>query len=220
MGLDIGQGAALVAGLLLFTPRCVLPLVSPYSAFLAGSTIDEITDRAIPISIVGKVLSRAIAFVLGFSTIGVGLGASGSYFGALITDYLDILSIISGIIIIILGLHFLGVLRIGLLFSEVRFQSTAKSIGLFWCLCGGSCFRVWMDAVCWSCFGTLYAGSEADVAKGAALLLVYSLGIGIPFLLAAAFAGLFIVLMKRLRKHMGLVEKLWVDFWLSRVFFS
>jgi len=179
-------------------------------AFLAGSTIDEITDEAIPSSVFRKVLFRAIAFVLGFSTIFIGLGASASLFGTLINDYLDTLSVVSGVIIIVLGLHFLGIFQIGILFREARFQSSAKPIGLLGAYVVGLAF-----AFGWTpCVGPvlaailLYAGSEADVVKGAALLFVYSLGIGIPFLMAAAFAGPFMMFMKKFRKHMGFVEKI------------
>ncbi len=210
MDLDIGWVAALIAGFLSFASPCVLPLVPPYLAFLAGATMDEITDEAVPASVFRKVLFRAVAFVLGFSTIFIGLGASASLFGALINDYLETLSVIAGIIIIILGLHFLGIFRIGLLFREARFQSAQKPIGLLGAYVVGLAF-----AFGWTpCVGPvlaailLYAGSEADVVKGAALLFVYSLGIGIPFLLAAAFAGPFMAVMKKFKKHMGFVEKI------------
>ncbi|MEE9315296.1 MAG: cytochrome c biogenesis protein CcdA [Rhizobiaceae bacterium] len=209
MELDIGWGAAFLAGLLSFASPCVLPLVPPYLSFLAGITIDEISDDEATASVTGKVLLAALAFVAGFSTVFIGLGASASYFGSFISEYLDTLSIFAGIIIIILGLHFLGIFRISLLFREARFQTRSKPLGLLGAYVIGLAF-----AFGWTpCVGPvlaailLYAGTEAEVTKGAALLFVYSLGIGIPFLLAAGFVGPFMKLMKRFRKHMGKVEK-------------
>lgn len=199
----------MLAGLLSFVSPCVLPLVPPYLAFLAGTTIDEITDESVSADVTKKVLVRAVAFVLGFSTVFVGLGASASFFGSLITEYFDVLGTIAGIIIIILGLHFLGVFRIGLLFREMRFQSQTRPMGLIGAYVVGLAF-----AFGWTpCVGPVlaailfYAGQEADVVRGAGLLFVYSLGIGIPFLLAAMFAGPFMKLMRRFRHHMGKVEK-------------
>ena len=210
MELDIGWGAAFLAGLLSFASPCVLPLVPPYLSFLAGITIDEISDDNAASGVTGKVLLSAFAFVAGFSTVFIGLGASASYFGSFIGEYLDTLGIIAGVIIIILGLHFLGVFRIGLLFREARFQTTSRPIGLFGAYVVGLAF-----AFGWTpCVGPVlaailfYAGNEAEVAKGAALLFVYSLGIGIPFILAAGFVGPFMKLMKRFRKHMGMIEKI------------
>ncbi|MEE9375009.1 MAG: cytochrome c biogenesis protein CcdA [Rhizobiaceae bacterium] len=210
MELDIGWGAAFVAGLLSFVSPCVLPLVPPYLSFLAGVTIDEISDDAATTAVTRKVFISALAFVAGFSTVFIGLGASASYFGSLINDYLSTLSTIAGVIILILGLHFLGVFRIGLLFREARFQTTSRPLGLVGAYVVGLAF-----AFGWTpCVGPvlaailIYAGSEAEVVKGAALLFVYSMGIGIPFLFAAIFVGPFMKLMQRFRKHMGMVEKI------------
>lgn len=214
MELDIGWGAAFLAGLLSFISPCVLPLVPPYLSFLAGLTIDEISTEADETkaagNVTGKVLTSALAFVAGFSTVFVALGASASYLGSLVSEYLDILASVAGVIIIILGLHFLGILRIGLLFREARFQTSSRPLGLLGAYVVGLAF-----AFGWTpCVGPVlaailfYAGNEADVLKGASLLFVYSLGIGIPFILAAAFVGPFMKLMQRFRQHMGKVEKI------------
>lgn len=209
MELDVGWGAAFLAGLLSFFSPCVLPLVPPYLSYLAGLTLDEISDDKAPSSVTMSVLTSAVAFVAGFSTVFVGLGASASYFGSLVTEYLDTLGTIAGVVIIILGLHFLGVFRISLLFREARFQISGRPLGLLGAYIVGLAF-----AFGWTpCVGPVlaailfYAGNEAEVAKGAGLLFVYSLGIGIPFLVAATFVGPFMKFMSRFRKHLGTVEK-------------
>ena len=129
MDLDVGWGAALLAGLLSFVSPCVLPLVPPYLAYLAGTTIREITDENAASGVTRRVFLQALIFVFGFSTVFVGLGASASYFGSLITEYLDVLGTIAGIVILLLGLHFLGILPIGLLLREARFQELRRCSG-------------------------------------------------------------------------------------------
>ena len=209
MDLDVGWAGAFIAGLLSFVSPCVLPLVPPYLSFLAGVSIDQLTDDERASDVTKRVVLTAVVFVAGFSTVFVGHGASASFFGGFLTDHLTTLGYIAGGIILILGLHFLGVFRIGLLFREARFQVASKPIGLVGAYVIGLAF-----AFGWTpCVGPvlaailLYAGSEADVAKGAMLLFAYSLGIGLPFIIAAFFAGPFMQLMKRFRQHMGKVEK-------------
>ena len=127
---SISIAGALGAGVLSFLSPCVLPLVPPYLCFLAGISLDDLTreDKR------GwrpdwRVVALSFAFVLGFATVFVALGASASMIGKTVTAYFDTLAIIAGVIIIILGLHFLGVFRIGLLFREARFQTVSKPAG-------------------------------------------------------------------------------------------
>jgi cytochrome c-type biogenesis protein len=208
--LDVTWVGAFIAGVLSFASPCVLPLVPPYLAFLAGVSLSELVDGESTPGTGRRVVLTAIVFVLGFSTVFVALGASASYAGSFVAQHLTILGYIAGVIILILGLHFLGVLRIGLLFREARFQVATKPVGFIGAYIIGLAF-----AFGWTpCVGPvlaailLYAGSEADVLKGAGLLFAYSFGIGLPFVLAAFFAKPFMGLMTRFRKHMGIVEKL------------
>lgn len=209
MDLDINVFGALVAGLLSFASPCVLPLVPPYLCFLAGTSINELSDENMPAAAWRKVVMSAIAFVAGFATVFVAMGASASFLGSFITRHLDTLSIIAGVIIIILGLHFLGVFRIGLLYRDIRLEGPKKSVGLFGAYLVGLAFAFgWTPCVGPVLAAILFlAGQEANVLRGAMLLLAYALGIGIPFILAAVFFRPFMDAMKRFRKHMGLVEK-------------
>ncbi len=209
MNLDVGFAGAFFAGLLSFLSPCVLPLVPPYLSFLAGVSIDQFSEDERANDVTRRVLLTAIVFVTGFSTVFVALGASASLIGSFVTQHLTTLGYIAGAVILLLGLHFLGVFRIGLLHREARFHGPTKPIGLVGAYVVGLAF-----AFGWTpCVGPvlaailLYAGSEAEVWRGAWLLLAYSLGIGLPFILAAFFANPFMRLMKRFRHHMGKVEK-------------
>jgi cytochrome c-type biogenesis protein len=152
----------------------------------------------------------SVAFVLGFATVFVALGASASLIGKAVTAHFDTLGMIAGAVILVLGLHFLGVFRIGLLFREARFQAVRKPAGFLGAYLVGLAF-----AFGWTpCVGPvlaailMVAGVEGSAGRGALLLGVYAFGIGIPFLLAALFADHFVRLLARLRHHMNLVEKL------------
>lgn len=208
--LDVSFGGALLAGLISFVSPCVLPLVPPYLCFLAGVTLDQLQasdDRDAPTV---RVLASAAAFVLGFATVFVALGATASVIGQTIARHFDLLSIIAGVvIIIIMGLHFLGVFRIGLLYREARIHLDAKPPGLLGAYVVGLAFAFGWTPCVGPVLATILfvAGAEETALRGAGLLAVYSLGIGLPFLAAAAFARPFLGWMKRFRRYMGLVEK-------------
>ncbi|MTI16076.1 cytochrome c biogenesis protein CcdA [Rhodobacteraceae bacterium RKSG542] len=200
---------AFFAGLLSFVSPCVLPLVPPYLGYIAGLSIDELTAKDAAVANANKVFVAAVFFVAGFSTVFVLLGASASLLGQLVLQYSQILGYVAGVMIIIMGLHFLGVFRISLFYREARVQMDATPAGL-----GGAYLMGLAFGFGWTpCIGPvlasilLIAGSESSVGQGTILLLAYSLGIGVPFLLAAAFANQFMGFMARFRQHMGKVEK-------------
>ncbi|MEP4112851.1 MAG: cytochrome c biogenesis protein CcdA, partial [Nitratireductor sp.] len=136
------------------------------------------------------------------------LGATASVIGNTIAQYFDILSVIAGVIIIVMGLHFLGVFRIALLYREARVQVDRKPAGIVGAYIMGLAFAFgWTPCVGPVLAAILFvAGSEGTAARGALLLAVYSVGIGIPFLLAAAFAGRFLGWAGRFRRHMRKIE--------------
>jgi len=207
MASDVTISAAAVAGVLSFLSPCVLPLVPPYLTFIAGTTIEDIVEEGAARAR-RDVLLAAILFVAGFSTVFVALGATASVFGQFVRANLHILSLLAGIAIIGMGLHFLGVFRIGLLYREKR-MDVEKPVGLWGAYVMGLAF-----AFGWTpCIGPILAAilavasSEETVAKGAGLLAVYSLGLGVPFLLAALAIEPFMNFMKKFRAHFGKVEK-------------
>ncbi len=207
---DVTIIGALLAGILSFVSPCVLPLVPPYLGFLAGVSLDQLTGEDDEDKTASRrVFISAVFFVLGFSTVFVILGATASFLGQFIRAYLDYLGYIAGALIIIMGLHFLGVFRIGLLYKEARVHVEKKPAGLFGAYAIGLAFGFgWTPCVGPILAAILFvAGTEDTVAQGALLLSAYALGLGIPFLLAALFAGPFLGFMKRFRSHMGTVEK-------------
>ena len=206
---EVTFGGALVAGVISFLSPCVLPLVPPYLCYMAGVSLDQLTGTGEETVARRTVFFSAFAFVLGFTTVFVILGAAASALGQLVRQYLDTLSIIGGVIIIVMGLHFLGVFRIGLLFREARVQVQRKPVGLVGAYVIGLAFAFgWTPCVGPVLAAILFvAGSAGTAGRGALLLAVYSLGIGIPFLLAAAFAGPFLRWAAGFRQHMEMVEK-------------
>lgn len=208
--LDVTFGAALLAGILSFFSPCVLPIVPPYLAYLAGVSFNELSTDDLVSDKRKRIFLSAVCFVFGFSTIFVALGASASFLGQLITTYHSTLSIIAGAVIVLMGLHFLGVFRIGFLYREARFSVEQKPAGYLGSFIMGLAFAFgWTPCVGPVLASTLFvAGAEETALKGASLLAAYSLGIGIPFLIAALFAGSFINFATKFKKHMALVEKL------------
>lgn len=210
MNLDVSIQAALLAGIISFLSPCVLPLVPPYLCFITGASLDELTEQERATSATQrKALLAALCFVLGFSLVFVALGASASYISVLLRSYLDILAKIAGVFIIIMGLHFLGLFKIGLLNREARYHHDTQPASLFGAFGIGIAF-----AFGWTpCIGPVLAtilsvaASQQDVMKGAGLLLVYSLGLGIPFMLAAFSMGTFMKFLARFKTHLGRVEK-------------
>jgi cytochrome c-type biogenesis protein len=205
---NVSIPAALIAGLVSFLSPCVLPLVPPYLVYLTGATIEHVANDEAVRSSKRAVMISALLFVLGFSTVFVALGASASLIGGLIRAWSAQLSILAGIVIIAMGLHFLGLTRIGLLMREGRLP-IPKPVGLWGAYVMGLAF-----AFGWTpCIGPILAAilsiaaTEATVARGAGLLAVYSAGLGIPFLIAAFMVERFSALFSRMKAHLATVER-------------
>jgi cytochrome c-type biogenesis protein len=200
--------AALVAGMLSFLSPCVLPLVPPYLVYLTGTSLERFADAEAEPQVRRETITAAILFVLGFSTVFIALGASASAIGGLLRVYSGPLATLAGVGIIIMGLHFLGLTPIAWLMREKRLEM-AKPVGLWGAYLMGFAF-----ALGWTpCIGPILAAilavaaSETTLAKGAGLLAVYSLGLGVPFMVAALAVEPFAAFLARFRAHLGLVEK-------------
>ena len=207
--LDVTWGGAFLAGLISFVSPCVLPIVPPYLCFLAGVSLDELTQDGGGDGVAAKVIGSAVAFVLGFTTVFMALGATASVIGQTVTRHLDVLSIIAGIVIIAMGLHFLGLFRLGFLYREARIQVSRKPAGLLGAYLVGLAFAFGWTPCVGPVLGTVLfvAGSEDTLLRGTSLLAAYSLGIGLPFVGAAMFAGPFLRWAGRFKRHLGAVEK-------------
>ena len=203
----VSVSAAVVAGLISFLSPCVLPLVPPYLCFMAGTTLEELQGGGATRSRRGALLA-SLLFVAGFSTVFVALGATASAFGALLRQYGEALSIVSGLAIIAMGLHFTGLFRLNLLYRQARVE-VQRPPGLWSAYAMGLAF-----AFGWTpCIGPILAailavaGSQTTVGTGAALLLAYSAGLGLPFVLAAAAMGAFTVFLQGFKRHFATVER-------------
>jgi len=208
--LDVTHAGAFVAGLLSFFSPCVLPLVPPYLCFLGSVALNEIAGEG-PLAVrqQRRVLAMAAAFVAGFSTVFITLGATASWLGHLVSSHLDVLANVAGAVIVVMGLHFLGLFRIPIFDREVRFHPASRPLGFIGAYVVGLAF-----AFGWTpCIGPvlaailLIAGAERSVSSGAVLLAAYSAGIGIPFLVAAFAARPFVALLKRAKRGVVIAEK-------------
>jgi cytochrome c-type biogenesis protein len=208
MNTDVTLAAALFAGLLSFLSPCVLPLVPPYLVYLAGASLERVAGEAGETRARGPTVGAALLFVAGFSTVFIAFGASASAIGALVHIYSRELSILAGIVIIVMGLHFLGLTRLALLMREKRVEMR-KPVGLWGAYVMGLAF-----AFGWTpCIGPILAAilavaaSRETVGQGAFLLAVYSAGLGIPFVAAAFAVEPMAAFIGRFRRHLDVVEK-------------
>ncbi|MCX7340657.1 MAG: cytochrome c biogenesis protein CcdA [Hyphomicrobiales bacterium] len=205
---DVGYVAALIAGLLSFLSPCVLPLVPPYLCYLAGTTIEEMREEGPDTAAARRdVMLAAMSFVAGFSTVFVLLGATASALGQILRDYIWMLSWAAGAAIIIMGLHFLGLFRLAMLYREKR-MDVATPPGP-----GGAYLMGLAFAFGWTpCIGPILAailavaGSSDTVYRGMFLLAVYSLGLGIPFVIAAFGLERFMTAMVGIKRHFRKIE--------------
>jgi len=215
-GFYLASLAALAGGILSFISPCVLPLVPGYLCFAAGLNFNELTDEDNQTEVRSRVLNGTIFFVLGFSTVFIMLGASASMLSGLLLSQKDILGQIAGAVIIIFGLHMMGLFKIGFLSREARINSTidrsprSKAQQLIAAYIIGLAF-----AFGWTpCIGPILAGilaiaaGQENMLQGVTLLAIYAAGLGIPFVLAALSVSRFLATSKRLKRHMALIERL------------
>ncbi|WP_071797273.1 cytochrome c biogenesis CcdA family protein [Natronohydrobacter thiooxidans] len=207
---DAGLMAALViafgAGVLSFLSPCVLPIVPPYLAYMGGISMQELRAE-------GRASRRAILpalfFVMGLSTVFLLLGFTASTMGHLFLRNAELFGQIAGVVVIIFGVHFLGILRIPFLMREARIDAGDQ---------GGSAFGAYILGLAFAfgwtpCIGPVLgailtmAATDATVTRGTSMLGVYALGLGLPFLLAAIFVQRSMGLMNRLKPYMGVIEK-------------
>jgi cytochrome c-type biogenesis protein len=200
---------AFFAGLISFLSPCVLPLVPGYLSYISGVSSDQMRAGA-DAETRRRVLFNAVGFVLGFSIIFILLGASATALGQLLLTRLDLLSKIAGVIIIVFGLHTMGVLRIKWLYMEKRVQLNAKPLGALGAVLVGMAFGFgWTP-----CIGPILASilavaaTQETMGQGISLLSVYSLGLGVPFLLAGLAINQFFSVFDRIKRHMRVIEVL------------
>ena len=198
--------AAFAAGFLSFISPCVLPLIPGYISFVSGASLEEM--RAGQGAARRQVLIRSVAFVLGFSLVFIALGASATAIGRFIFDKLPILTKIAGALIIVFGLHMMGVFRLAWLDAEKRAQAQRKPAGPVGALLVGIAFAFgWTPCIGPILAGILVvAGSQETIREGVLLLAVYSLGLGVPFLLTSIAIDRFFSVAAAIRRHYHAIE--------------
>jgi cytochrome c-type biogenesis protein len=205
--IDVGLLAAFGAGIISFLSPCILPLVPSYLCFLAGASLDTLIKNP-GLATNSRLIGRAIAFVLGFSAVFMALGASASGFGQLVSEHLTVLTRIAGFIVILLGLHMLGLFRFAFLLRQARLEPrqpvslmgafiVGLAFGFGWTPCVGPVLASIL----------LLAGTQGTVGEGAALLAAYAAGMGAPLIAAALFIGPFVRWLARFGRHLGIIEK-------------
>jgi len=201
--------AAFVAGILSFISPCVLPLIPGYVSFVSGASLEEIRGGGGATSATRKqILLTSLAFVLGFSLVFVALGASASAVGKFLFSRLPLLERIAGAVIIVFGLHTMGLFRIAALETEKRVQTQTRPAGPLGAVLVGIAFAFgWTPCIGPILGGILVvAGSKETVSEGVMLLAVYSLGLGIPFLLTSLAIDRFFAVTKRIRRYYHAIE--------------
>lgn len=205
-GLVPAMAIALFAGVISFLSPCVLPIVPPYLAYISGVALTDLTDRS---QARAKAFVPALFFVLGLSTVFLFLGFTASAIGTIFLQYQGWFNTIAGIVVMIFGAHFVGVYRIGFLDREARVDVGDR---------GGSAFGAYVLGLAFAfgwtpCIGPQLgailslAASEANVARGTLLLAIYAIGLGVPFLLVAAFLPRLSGLMGWMKRHMERIER-------------
>jgi len=198
---------ALGAGFLTFLSPCVLPLIPGYIAFMTGMTGSELAaeDRR-----VSAVLMPALLFVAGFSLVFVALGASASAIGSFLAQYQDVLEKFAGGIIMLLGFFMLGIVKVPWLYGEARFEmGKARRFGSLAAPVMGMAFAFGWSPCVGPILGSILmmAANEAEVARGALMLAVYSLGLGIPFVLVAVMLGRIKPILSWLNRHSIVINR-------------
>jgi len=210
--IEVTLAGALIAGLLSFLSPCVLPLVPAYLSYISGVSVSELRQQAEHSTLIRRrALLQSLWFVAGFSLVFIALGVSATLLGQWLLTHMDILGKIAGVIIVTFGLHYTGLIRIPLLMMDTRFEAKGVNArhGIGALVLGAAFAFGWTP-----CIGPILgailavAGIQAELSRGIILLTVYSLGLAIPFLLAALATDSFLRWSQNFKQHLAVVEKI------------
>ena len=220
---NVSLFGAFIAGVLSFISPCVLPLIPGYLSFISGVSLEEMRGMPVAAAAGGgtvavstgvsaaakrQVIITSLFFILGFSLVFVSLGASATFLGQFLMERLTIFGKVAGVLLIIFGLHTIGVFKIPFLLNEARVQANTKPASMIGAVIVGISF-----AFGWTpCIGPilsailLFAAQQETVNQGILLLSIYSLGLAIPFLLTALAINQFFAAFKKIRRHYHTIE--------------
>jgi cytochrome c-type biogenesis protein len=205
--LGIGLTAAFAAGLLSFLSPCVLPLVPSYLSFVTGLSLEDLESGGADLR--RTALVHSLLFVVGFSSIFMALGASATFLGQMLREYQIWIARVGGVIVILFGLHLLGITPFRWLQRERRVHLERRPVGYI----GSYVVGVTFGAGWTPCIGPIlggiltFAATRQTLGEGVMLLAVYSAGLAVPFLLSTVGLTWFLSTFKRLRRHMVWVER-------------
>jgi cytochrome c-type biogenesis protein len=208
MGESVGLLWAFAAGLFSFLSPCVLPLFPSYLSFITGMSVDRLASE-VTAGARSRVLLHSLAFIAGFTAVFVSLGASFSAAGQFLLDYRDWIRIGGGALIVIFGLYIAGVLRVGFFGRTKQLQIRSKPAGFLGSFVVGLTFAIGWTPCVGPILGSILtlASNDKTVRQGIALLLAYSAGLGVPFLLSSVALGGFLAFFKRYRPFIPVVER-------------
>ncbi len=204
---DISIFIAFSAGFISFVSPCVLPLIPSYITYITGVSFKELTDVETRGKLRWKTIFHSLFFIMGFSTVFILMGASASYLGQLLIDYQDWIMKGGGVLIIILGIHFTGVISLPFLQMERRFELRKKPLGYVGSFLVGIVFAAGWTPCVGPILSTilLYASTSKSFTTGVVLLGFYSLGLGIPFFLASLAFNSFLSAFERVKQYMRII---------------
>ncbi|MCD6193524.1 MAG: cytochrome c biogenesis protein CcdA [Candidatus Aminicenantes bacterium] len=204
---NISVFVAFSAGLLSFLSPCILPLIPSYLVFITGVSLDEMSHEENLKKVRKIVIGNSLLFILGFSLVFISLGASATFLGRFLAENIHWLERIGGVIVIILGLHFAGVFKIAFLERERKFHLQEKPLGMLGTVIVGMAFGAGWTPCVGPILGAILtmAASTQSLIKGIILLAVYSIGLGLPFLLAGVLINKFFEYFQSIRKYFRII---------------
>lgn len=198
---------AFTAGLFSFVSPCVLPLIPSYMTYITGVSFDELAAGG-NTAVRRRTMTHSLLFILGFSLVFISLGASATFLGGMLQQYQQVIRKVGGVIVVLLGLHITGFFHFRLLEYEKRLEFKSRPLGYLGSVLVGIAF-----AAGWTpCIGPilasilLYASTAQNVATGIVLLTAYSLGLGLPFFVAALAFNTFLANYARLNRYLRIIS--------------
>jgi len=198
---------ALSAGFISFLTPCILPLIPSYLAFITGISLEELQTEENLKQVRKKVIGNSLMFILGFSAIFIALGASATFIGSFLSEHIRWFEVIGGVVVIILGLHFAGIFTLKFLEREKKFHLQKKPLGYLGTALVGMAFGAGWTPCVGPILGAILtmAATTQNIMKGIVLLVFYSIGLGIPFLISGILIHKFFEYFQTIRKHFRII---------------
>jgi cytochrome c-type biogenesis protein len=205
---EVSYSMAFLAGVLSFVSPCVLPLLPSYVSFITGISFEDLTGSTDRRRIRNLTISNSLVFISGFSFVFIALGASSSAIGSIFVQFQDAIRVGGGILIIIFGLFVIGIINSKILSGEKKIHLSGKPAGYFGTFVVGMTFAAGWTPCIGPMLGTIltYAGASGSVIFGIKLLIVYSLGLGVPFFISSLAVNSFLSYYKKVNRYLNIIK--------------